>query len=90
MTRIRPWHIPLGIGGTVALASLLAFSPARAQRIRCPTGDTVIAVDGSEDGEITCSGVADAKNFLRSVGFNTEARIEVRIVRELPDGREWA
>lgn len=75
-----------GAAGVAALACALAWSPAaRAdESLRC--GGTSVSVHGADRAEVAsaCQGVVAAVKFLASLGLDTTAAAELRLVEALP------
>ena len=71
--------------GVAALAFALASSPAaRAESLRCAgTSVSVRGVDRAE-AQSACQGVVAAVTFLASLGLDTSAAAEMRLVEALP------
>jgi hypothetical protein len=71
--------------GAAALAYALASSPAAlAESLQC--GGTGVTVHGADRAEVlgACGGVAAATTFLASLGLDTRAATELRLVETLP------
>jgi hypothetical protein len=72
-------------GGAAALAFALASTPAaRADSLRC--AGTSVTVQGVDHTEVqgACRGVTAAVTFLASLGLDTTAAAELRLVEALP------
>jgi hypothetical protein len=78
--------------GVVALAFALAWSQAALadESLRC--AGTSVSVRGVDRAEIesACQGVVAAVKFLASLGLDTSAAAEIRLVEALPEIQQGA
>lgn len=72
--------------GTAALACALAWSPAAPADEGRRCGGTSVSVRGADRAEVesACQGVVAAVSFLASLGLDTTAAAELRLVEALP------